>query len=160
MNAETLHDAISLLPEALLTDVDRLRRKKSVPWRSIAALAACLCMVAGLWTLGSGGIKAESGSSAPENYYANDASKESATGHSITEPMSAVIVQVLDDRITVLPGDVLTDIAQPITVMLTELEDTPALAENQRIVIYCEEYTDPLVPYRIEIIAELKEETQ
>ena len=160
MNAENLHDAISLLPEALLEDVDRLRRKKPVHWKPIAALAACLCLVAGLGLWFNGGIKAESGSAAPDNYYTNDISKESATGHSVTEPMTAVVVQVLNDRIIVLPGNVLTDVAQPVTVMLTELENTPVLTENQRITIYCKEYTEPLVPYRIEIITELKEETQ
>lgn len=160
MNAELLHDAISLLPEKMLRDVDQLRRQKTVPWKSIAALAACLCLVAGLWTLQNGGIKAESSNAAPDRYYSDDASMESATGNSTSEPMFATVIEVYEDRIVVLPGEELTDIAQPITVMLTDLENVPKLTENQRIRIYYSEKADPLITYQIEIADEEKEEIQ
>lgn len=154
MNAEILQDAISLLPEDMIADVDRLRQKKRTPWKGVIAAAACLCLLVGLWSLGNGGIKAESGSAAPDRYYNDDAGMESAESNSQSAPMVATIVEVQDDRIIVLPGEVLTDIAQPLTVMLTGLEEIPELTENQRIRIYYSEKTEPLIPYMIEVINE------
>lgn len=155
MNAEQLQDAISLLPEEMVADVDQLRRKKPNPWKGIIAAAACLCVLVGLWSLGNGGIKAESGSAAPDRYYNDDADMESAESNSQVAPgMTATVVEVQEDRIIVLPGETLTSIAQPITVMLTQLEDIPTLEKNQRIRIYYNEKTDPLIPYKIEIIDE------
>jgi hypothetical protein len=162
MNAENLQDAISLLPEEMLRDVDQLRQKKHTPWKGFVAAAACLCLLAGIWTLQNGGIKAENGSAAPDkscesNSLANQndgTGTEPATGNSQVAPMVATVVELQTDRIVVLPGTVLTDIAQPITVMLTGLEDVPVLTENQRIRIYYNEKSDPLIPYRIEVIDE------
>lgn len=155
MNAENLQDAISLLPEEMITDVDRLRRKKHTPWKALVAAAACLCLLVGLWRLGNGGIKAESGSAAPDRYYNDDAGMESAESNSQIAPMMiATVMEVQEDRIIVLPGETLTSIAQPITVMLTQLEDIPTLEKNQRIRIYYNEKTHPLIPYKIEIIDE------
>lgn len=155
MNAENLQDAISLLPEEMVADVDQLRRKKPNPWKGVIAAAACLCVLLGLWSLGNGGIKAESGSAAPDRYFNDDAGMESAESNSQVAPgMTATVVEVQEDRIIVLPGETLTSIAQPITVMLTQLEDIPTLEKNQRIRIYYNEKTDPLIPYKIEIIDE------
>lgn len=155
MNAENLQDAISLLPEEMVADVDQLRRKKPNPWKGVIAAAACLCVLLGLWSLGNGGIKAESGSAAPDRNYNDDAGMESAESNSQVAPgMTATVVEVQKDRIIVLPGETLTSIAQPITVMLTQLEDIPTLEKNQRIRIYYNEKTDPLIPYKIEIIDE------
>jgi len=155
MNAENLQDAISLLPEEMVADVDQLRRKKPNPWKGVIAAAACLCVLLGLWSLGNGGIKAESGSAAPDRYYNDDAGMESFESNSQVAPMMvATVVEVQEDRIIVLPGETLTSIAQPITVMLTQLEDIPTLEKNQRIRIYFNEKTDPLIPYKIEIIDE------
>lgn len=155
MNAENLQDAISLLPEEMVADVDQLRRKKPNPWKGVIAAAACLCVLLGLWSLGNGGIKAESGSAAPDRYYNDNAGMESAESNSQVAPgMTATVVEVQEDRIIVLPGETLTSIAQPITVMLTQLEDIPTLEKNQRIRIYYNEKTDPLIPYKIEIIDE------
>lgn len=155
MNAENLQDAISLLPEEMVADVDQLRRKKPNPWKGVIAAAACLCVLVGLWSLGNGGIKAESGSAAPDRYYNDNAGMESAESNSQVAPgMTATVVEVQEDRIIVLPGETLTSIAQPITVMLTQLEDIPTLEKNQRIRIYYNEKTDPLIPYKIEVIDE------
>jgi hypothetical protein len=63
-------------------------------------------------------------------------------------------VEVQEDRIIVLPGETLTSIAQPMTVMLTQLEDIPQLIKNQRIRIYYKENTNPLIPYKIEVTDE------
>ena len=155
MNAENLQDAISLLPEEMVADVDRLRRKKHTPWKALVAAAACICLLTGLWTLQNGGIKAESGSAAPDRYYNDGAGMESAESNSQIAPMMvSTVVEVQENQIIVLPGENLTSIAQPITVMLTQLEDIPTLEKNQRIRIYYNEKTDPLIPYKIEVIDE------
>ena len=155
MNAENLQDAISLLPEEMVADVDRLRRKKSNPWKGVIAAAACICLLTSLWVLQNGGIKAESGSAAPDRYYSDGAGMESAESNSQIAPMMvATVVEVQEDRIIVLPGETLTSIAQPMTVMLTELEEIPRLTKNQRIRIYYKESTNPLIPYKIEVIDE------
>ena len=51
INAECLQDAIGLLPEDLLSPVDALRQRKKVYWKPIAAVAASLLLVVGLWRL-------------------------------------------------------------------------------------------------------------
>lgn len=47
MTAETLHDAISLLPSDLIAEADKKRcaRPKIIPWRRYAAMAACFALV-------------------------------------------------------------------------------------------------------------------
>ena len=46
MNAETLHDAIGLLPADLVSEADTLRTRKPriIPWKRYAALAACFAL--------------------------------------------------------------------------------------------------------------------
>ena len=155
MNAEQLQDAISLLPEEMVADVDRLRRKKPNPWKGVIAAAACICLLTGLWVLQNGGIKAESGNSAPDRVEDAGAGMEHSQDCSQTTPMEATIVKVEEDRIYVYPhSDPPAFYSQPTSVLLTELEDIPKLTENQRIRIYFMEKTNPLIPYKIEIIDE------
>lgn len=47
MTAETLHDAISLLPSDLIAEADKKRyaRPKIIPWKRYAAMAACFALV-------------------------------------------------------------------------------------------------------------------
>ena len=47
MTAETLHDAIGLLPADLVAEADRIRTRKQklIPWKRYAALAACFALV-------------------------------------------------------------------------------------------------------------------
>lgn len=48
MNAELLHDALTLLPEDLIAETDALRQAKKprvIPWKRILPLAACLCLI-------------------------------------------------------------------------------------------------------------------
>lgn len=156
MNAEHLHDAISLLPDDLLEPVDQLRQKKHISWKSVATLAACACLVVGLWSLFPGGMKSADNATGmvPEDGFGilNDSITQESAGSSF---LSAIIVEVAQDHITVLPGQLATDIAEPITVQLDELETVPELVKGQRIKLYCKEFPDDtqtLVPYRIEII--------
>ena len=155
MNAEIFHDAISLLPEELLQDVDALRQKKRTPWKGMLAAAACICLLISSWVLYNGGIKAESGSSAPNRAEDGEVGMEHSQDCSQTTPMEATIVKVEEDRIYVYPhSDPPAFYSQPTSVLLTELEDIPKLTENQRIRIYFLEKTNPLIPYKIEIIDE------
>ena len=59
MTEEKLLDAMALLPDGMLEETDRLRQKKRIPWKGIAALAACLCLVAGIWLIQPGSKAAE-----------------------------------------------------------------------------------------------------
>ncbi len=156
MNAEHLHDALSLLPDDLLEPVDQLRQKKHIPWKPVAALAACACLVVGLWTLFPGGAKSADNAAgmAPEDGLGGlfDSIEQESGSCAF---LLATVLEVAQDHITVLPGEQATDIAVPVTVQLDKLETIPELEKGQRIKLYCKEYPDndqPLVPYQIEII--------
>ena len=166
MNPEKLQDAISLLPEALLTPVDRLRQKKRVPWKSIAAVAACLCLVIGLSFLFPGASTAMDSASngagaAPEK---GDPIEEAAQ----TGSTSGFVVEVLrvDQDYAIVfdrpDGAETEDVCiQMSSLMLTyeNLEEIPQLQPGQTIRIYYEpeEFdmeTMTVKPYKIEIIEE------
>lgn len=162
MKAESLHDAISLLPEELLTPVDRLRQKKRVPWKSLAAVAACLCLVVGLWLLNPGNMvamdSANSGAGAPER---GDLVTESAQSGS-TAGYVVEVIRVDEGYAIVLdPPEDPTACIQMSSLMLTyeNLEEIPQLQPGQTIRIYFEEdqfdeTTLAVRPYKIEIIEE------
>lgn len=154
IDAEHIHDALTLLPDDLLESVNALRQKRRIPWKSITATAACLCLVAGLWLLiPDAASKGSTNGSTVGDKFAG--SSNSVNQESLAQkPLVATVVEVAEDRIIVLPGECLTDIASPVTVLLTDLEEIPTLTNGQRINIYCREAPDltkPLLPYRIEI---------
>jgi hypothetical protein len=155
MNPEQLHDAISLLPEDLLEPVDQLRQKKRIPWKSVAVLAACMCLVLGLWSLFPDDMKsADNAGRLPDKGFSNISDSITQESENCTT-LVATVLEVAQDHITVLPGEQLTDIAKPDTVKLTKLETIPPLKKGQRIKLYFDENpynNQPLVPYRIEII--------
>lgn len=49
MNAQQIHDALTLLPADLIAETDRKRsqKRKTIPWGRIAAMAACFALVLG-----------------------------------------------------------------------------------------------------------------
>lgn len=158
MNADMLHDAISLLPEELLVPVDALRQKKQFPWRPVAALAACACLVVGLWMFSPAVSKDSTNGSAmaPEEgigdgalgSIADQITLESGT----TCSLRATVVEVAEDSLIVQLGN-----AETVTVQLNALEQPITVSPGQMIKLYCKEIpcdTAPLVPYRIEIIQE------
>ncbi len=61
IDAERLQDAITMLPEELLAPVDALRQQKRALWRPLAAVAASLLLVVGLYHLQPGQKTAENG---------------------------------------------------------------------------------------------------
>ena len=170
MNAETLQDAITLLPEDLLIPVDRLRQKKRVPWKSLVAVAACLCLLVGLrfalpgdlvaMDSANGGI--EVGAPAQENQHS--ASSESV---SPARFMTATVVDISKDRVLCALSDAPEDggssaAQRELTVSFENWEQIPALKPEDTIRIYYapEQYDADegiVKPYRIEVI---KEETK
>lgn len=158
MNADMLHDAISMLPEDLLAPVDALRCKKRFRWQPVAALAACLCLVMGLWLFPPAFSKNSSNGSVigPEEglgdgfcgSITDQITQESAT----TCSLRATVVEVAEDYLIVQLSN-----AEAVTVQLDALEQPVTLSPGQIIKLYCNEIpydTTPLVPYRIEIIEE------
>lgn len=167
INGECIHDALTLLPDELLAPVDALRRKKRIPWKSLGALAACVCLVAGLWLLlPSGAVSKDSSNGSAENLpqeghgaIADSIIQESGNG----EYLTATVLSVHDDHIEILPGEKLPDNAYvsmtyPIIVRFDYLETVPQLREKQFIRMYFREMPEiseennELFPYRIEII--------
>lgn len=67
MTAETLHDALTLLPTDLITETDKKRNRKAkvIHWKRYAAMAACLVLVAYCGLLFRSGLL--SGSDAAKN---------------------------------------------------------------------------------------------
>ena len=173
MNADNLHDAISLLPEELLTPVDRLRQKKRIPWGSVAALAACLCLVVGLWLFFPGDLVAmdsanggiELGEPAEENQYSASVSESLSSAGNI----AVTVVSIPEEenqiicRLSGAFGDAgLSAAKAQITVSFENLEQIPTLKPEDTIRIYYKpEQFDThkltVKPYQIEMI---KEETK
>lgn len=173
MNTETLHNAISLLPEDLLTPVDRLRQKKRIPWKSIAAAAACLCLATGLWLIRPGNVVSQD-SVNDEVFYGNGApaikgdlmEESNLSGTSAGYVMEVLRVDadgaVVSDRTEGAATQDASLAAGPWTLTYENLEEAPQLQPGQRIRIYCkpealDKNTLTIRPYKIEII---EEETQ
>ena len=168
MTPDTLHDALSLLPQDLLIPVDRLRQKKRVHWKSVAALAACLCLVVGLWFLN------------PQSKVATDSANgkgempeyEPMETHQFSTTASGIAVKVLraeENHLVVAPkqpeklSDENISLQLPsLQLTFENLEQIPQVQAGQTIRIYFEpeqldEYSMTVKPYKIEIV---KEDTQ
>lgn len=171
MTPETLHDAITLLPEELLIPVDRLRQKKHIPWKSVAGLAACLCLIAGLWFWNPGNQLATdsaTGNAAPEHTPMEHTGNSIADGSEHSTANTGVLVTVIatgeDYLLVTYPQpDIFngTTDSEPSAVRLTfeNLAQAPQLQANQTIRIYFEpEQFDEkemiIRPYQIQIIEE------
>ena len=159
MNAEQLHDAISLLPEEMLRDVDALRQKKPFPWKSVVGLAACLCLVAGLWLLpplsaaDKSSMEAASGNSMPER---GNMSAESSISDSEVTVWVDEVYAVYDDHIVLYAPDA-GRVDATTKVFFDNLEEIPQFLPGQTVRIYYtkdqydrESFT--VKPYKIEII--------
>ena len=85
INAERLQDAIGLLPEELLSPVDALRQRKKVYWKPIAAVAASLLLVVGLWQLQPAQKSADKGSALEDAAERGDGFVEEFAGNSIEQ---------------------------------------------------------------------------
>ena len=72
MKAEKIMEAMNYLPDELLEQTDRLRQRKKTYWKPLVAVAACLCLVVGLWFLNPG-LKAANGAAPESDFLADDA---------------------------------------------------------------------------------------
>lgn len=156
MNPEKLLDAMQYLPDEMLEQTDRLRRKKPLQWHRWAALAACLCLVLGFaWGLIQPGAKSENDAAAPEHALGDVEEDGVITSQSgSTSGLSATVVTVAEDRLTVTLAD-----GTQAVVLLTELDTVPDLAPGHRIRLYLKDiaFTDSyaLTPYKIELEEDL-----
>lgn len=150
MTAEHIHDALNYLSDDLLQATDALRQKKRIPWKSFAALAACACLVAGLWLFFPGVTAMDSATenALPET---EDLQASSTTG----EYICALVVAVQTDKILVTTAQSET----VLTVYPDALAEIPSLKAGQKIRIYCGnadsgagQTESGLHPYRIEIV--------
>ena len=158
MKPETFQDAMTLLPEELLTPVDALRQKKRFPWKSVLATAACLCLVVGL-ALGYAQIIAPASA---ENA-AGDAEmpmQEAVTQSKAEEPSLVEVVRVEADHIFVVNATSNNSdscaLRAPIKITFEKVSTLPAFEVGQRLLIYWDsadyDSTEHMItPYRIEI---------
>lgn len=163
INSQHIHDALNLLPDDLIAPVEALRKKKHAPWKSLAALAACLCLCVGLWHLLPGvALKSGAGSS-PENGSGITGDMEFSSSTANASPRTMEVYEVSDDHITTIPvpkielsDDICVQIAIT-TVTFENLNTVPELKPGQHIRIYYDEADSDgttIRPYRIEIIKE------
>lgn len=166
ISGEHIHDALTLLPEELVAPVDALRRKKRIPWKGLCAVAACLCLVAGLWFLLPGAVAMDSANGSAEHAPGDGfgAVSDSVTGESAHGTiLTATVLTVEEDCVTVLLGDRLPDnavvsLAYRTEIRFDELDADPRLEQRQFIRLYFDnppELKDSdrvLYPNRIEII--------
>ena len=162
MNADQLHDAITLLPEDLLTPVDRLRQKKRFPWKSILTTAACFCLVLGL-ALGYARIVAPASAENAADAAGGMPMQEVSSQSKAEAPSFVEVVEVAEDYIMVVTAVKNSSdscaLRAPIKLRFEKLEHVPALKVGQILEIYWEtEDYDPLehsiTPYRIVISEE------
>lgn len=112
MTPQLLLDALEHLPESYLAEAEALQKKKKRIWPTVAALAACLCLVLGLWQLPNGRKASDNAASMEAESFLEDGltSNSSNSGRG-TVSLSCRIVQVTEEAITleaVEPGIITT----------------------------------------------------
>ena len=163
IDSQNIHDALNLLPDDLLAPVDALRRKKWFPWKTIASVAACLCLCVGLWFFFPGAAEKNA---ACDTEVANGTGLIGTHGFSCTGiPMNQEleVYSVGEDHITAVPvpsielSDNICVQMTAVTVNFENLHVVPELKPGQHIRIYYDKMGQDGVsvsPYRIEIIKE------
>ena len=158
MNPEKLLDAMQYLPDELLEQTDRLRRRKPFRWQPLVATAACLCLLLSVaWSV-AGGAKSSDGAApeaivngSVEDFAGLTGDKNAST--TTADWQTATVVTAEKDCLTVtlLSG-------KQAEVLLTSLSDVPELQAGQMIRLYLDGdsgdrgSTDTLTPYKIEIM--------
>lgn len=155
MTAEHILDAMNELPDAMLEQVDSIRNRKPFRWKLLAT-AACLCLALGIaysFAVEPAEKSSDNMAMAPElgGILQDEADIDGADG---AFWWNATVTAVEEEKLTAV-----LDSGAEVTVLLTQLEEKPALIPGQRIRIYLEEETfdeeTPLKPYKIEIEEEL-----
>ena len=143
IDAERLQDAISLLPEELLSPVDALRQRKRVFWKPVAAVAASLLLVVGLYQLQPAQNTSDKGSfleDAAEHAPADrgDGYVEEYAGNSIEHStnlsayfLPAKITEIAEDHLVVtLPA------GESAKVFFDNLEEPSSFSVGDDITLY------------------------
>lgn len=135
MDAERLQDAITILPEELLAPVDALRQQKRDFWKPIAAVAASLLLVVGLYHLQPLQKTAENEAfledaaegALLEDYRGN--SKEHSTTQSAHSITATVEKTVEDHLVVILPA------GEAAKVFFDNLEDPPNFSPGTEVIL-------------------------
>ena len=148
INREHLLDALSLLPDELLIPVDKLRQKKHISWKPLVSLAACLCLMAGLWFLAPGDLLDKGLNGNGGGNMAPDSSQVSpeAAPYQLTFSVTAVFDDHIQGRQD--PN------SQAVEIYFDNLTNVPSLSVGQEIIVFCShepEDNEPLHPIRIEL---------
>ena len=101
MTPEHLLDALEHLPDSFLAEADGLQKQKKRIWPTVAALAACLCLVIGLWQLPIGQKSADNATSIKTESLVEN----SLTGTTDLIPtnLTCQIIQVTSEEIILEP---------------------------------------------------------
>lgn len=151
ITAENIHDALTLLPDDLIAPVDALRRKKRIPWRSLTAAAACLCLCAGLYFfILPGAVEKNAAGMATESA-------------PLIQTAEVIIYSVGEDYLQIAPKpnnnfateDNLFASMASVIVTFENLQTVPDLKPGQKIRIYYTEVANngmTIKPFRIQIL--------
>lgn len=153
MRVEKIMDAMNYLPDELLEQTDRLRQRKKIYWKPLAALAACLCLAVGAMLMIPGAKSADNASGAGEYMDENVGTKGNAQLESgTTTGIVACVYEVYEDHITVRyhETDGFCD-CLPVVVRFDALEEIPKLSVGQNIRIYTRQELigNEIIPYKI-----------
>lgn len=101
MKPEHLLDALEHLPETYLAEAELLQKPKKRIWPTVAALAACLCLVIGLWHLPGGQKSSDNASSMKAESFIED----SLTGTTDrgTAQLTCRVIKVTKEEIILEP---------------------------------------------------------
>lgn len=135
MDAERLQDAITILPEELLAPVDALRQQKRDFWKPIAAVAASLFLVVGLYHLQPLQKTAENEAFLEdaaegaqfEDYRGN--SKEHSTTQSAYSIPATVEKTEEDHWVVILPA------GEAVKVFFDNLEEPPNFSPGTEVIL-------------------------
>lgn len=160
IDSQNIHDALNLLPDDLLAPVEAMRQRKRFPWRSVTAVAACLCLGVGLWYFFPGATQENASGTLPENGTGLIGTHGfSCTGIPMNQELE--VYSVGEGHITAVPvpsmelSDNICVQMPAVTVNFENLHVVPELKPGQHIRIYYEKMgKDAVSPYRIEIIKE------
>lgn len=92
MKEDKLMDAMALLPEEMLEEAQQLRQKKRVPWKGLAALAACLCLTLGLFLIAPRGKSTEANKNSLADRGNDGYTEKSESAAGTPRPQSASVL--------------------------------------------------------------------
>ena len=153
MHAEHLQDAITLLPDELLSPVEALRQKKATSWKKAVAVAASVLLVIGLWHLhpmaktGASSDAMGDINNAPMDGVAESDSEEHLTTD-YAYNLSAVVAEIGESHLTVTLSD-----GKTATVYFDNLQTQKTFLPGQEIsLLFVQDPKDSLELYPDKIV--------